>query len=258
MNYYDSNYYGRIGEENINNQGEYMKIIEYINCDNIKIMFKETNNIISSTYAHFKSGTVKDRLFYGVTKKEQRVIGNTKSKNEYGNVKKSYNIWNGILKRCCDQSFKERQQAYQECTISEEWLCYENFEKWYNKNYYEVDGEKMCVDKDILVKNNKMYSQDTCLIVPERINSLFKHRRKNKESPYPIGVTYMRDKNLYVSTVKVGDKKIVTYHKNPEDAFCAYKKEKEKTIKQVADKYKSKIPQKLYDAMYRYEIEITD
>ena len=37
-----------------------------------------------------------------------------------------------------------------------------------------------------------------------------------------------------------------------------YKKYKEKLIKKIADEYKDEIPIKLYDAMYRYEVEITD
>ena len=45
-----------------------------------------------------------------------------------------------------------------------------------------------------------------------------------------------------------------------EEAFQCYKQFKEKVIKQVADDYYSKglIPKELYDAMYRYEVEITD
>ena len=43
-----------------------------------------------------------------------------------------------------------------------------------------------------------------------------------------------------------------------EEAFYAYKEFKEQYIKQVADEYKDKIPKKLYDAMYKYEVEITD
>ena len=45
---------------------------------------------------------------------------------------------------------------------------------------------------------------------------------------------------------------------NPMSAFEAYKKEKEKYIKEVADSYKSVIPTKVYDAIYQYEILITD
>ena len=42
------------------------------------------------------------------------------------------------------------------------------------------------------------------------------------------------------------------------EAFQAYKQYKEKEIKRIADEYKNKIPQKLYDALYAYEVEITD
>ena len=42
------------------------------------------------------------------------------------------------------------------------------------------------------------------------------------------------------------------------EAFLCYKTEKEKYIKEVADEFKPYIPQKLYEAMYNYKVEITD
>ena len=42
------------------------------------------------------------------------------------------------------------------------------------------------------------------------------------------------------------------------EAFLAYKQYKENYIKQVADEYKGLIPTKLYDALYKYEVEIND
>ena len=45
---------------------------------------------------------------------------------------------------------------------------------------------------------------------------------------------------------------------NEYEAFLSYKRFKEKYIKQIANEYKDIIPQKLYDAMYRYEVEIND
>ena len=44
----------------------------------------------------------------------------------------------------------------------------------------------------------------------------------------------------------------------PEEAFQAYKTEKENYIKEVADKYKNLISQKVYQSLYNYQIEITD
>lgn len=47
-------------------------------------------------------------------------------------------------------------------------------------------------------------------------------------------------------------------YETPEEAFDVYKTAKEKYIKDLADSYKAKIPEKLYRAMYNYKIEITD
>ena len=42
------------------------------------------------------------------------------------------------------------------------------------------------------------------------------------------------------------------------EAFLEYKKCREKYIKKIADEYKDKIPQKLYDALYNWKIEEDD
>ena len=47
-------------------------------------------------------------------------------------------------------------------------------------------------------------------------------------------------------------------YETQEKAFEVYKQFKEKNIKVVADYYKNKIPNKLYDVMYNYEVETTD
>ena len=43
-----------------------------------------------------------------------------------------------------------------------------------------------------------------------------------------------------------------------EKAFNCYKEFKEKYIKQIADEYKDLIPKELYEALYKYEVEIND
>ena len=48
------------------------------------------------------------------------------------------------------------------------------------------------------------------------------------------------------------------YYETQEKAFEIYKYYKERNIKQVADYYKGRIPDKLYDALYNYEVEIDD
>lgn len=159
-----------------------------------------------------------------------------------------------MIKRCYDIKSKDYYQyGGKGCIVCGEWHNFQNFAKWYDDNYYTIEGKNMNLDKDILIKNNKIYSPNSCIIVPDDINKLFTKNNKNRGN-LPIGVT------------KKGDKYIVNLHSvkysksfdTPEEAFYSYKQIKEKYIKQIADEYKDRIPKKLYDAMYKWEVEITD
>ena len=120
----------------------------------------------------------------------------------------------------------------------------------------------MCLDKDILHKGNKIYSSNTCIFVPNRINVLFTNCKKTRGN-YPIGVT-KNDNNRFRARCNILDdnNKIKSVHLGyfgtPEEAFNAYKIFKENYIKEVADEYKDKIPNKLYEAMYNWRVDITD
>ena len=83
-------------------------------------------------------------------------------------------------------------------TVCKEWMSYENFKNWFDNNYYEIDGEIMCLDKDILFKNNTIYSPKTCVFTPKRINNLFT-KRQNDRGDYYIGVTYHKKTGKFES-----------------------------------------------------------
>ena len=250
----------KLGETRINNQGEVMFIVEYANARDITVQFKSTGELVKTDYSNFIKGQVKSRFtpsVFGVG-----IIGNEKSRDENGEIIKSYLVWKNMLARCYSEKYHEKRPTYKDCEVSEEWLNYSNFKKWFNNNYYEVDGENMQLDKDILVKGNKIYSTDTCVFVPQNINKLFIKSNKAR-GELPIGVGFHKVTNKYQANCKTfhngkSMKKNLGYYNTPEEAFNIYKQFKEKCIKQVADEYKDRIPQKLYDAMYKWEVEITD
>ena len=137
-------------------------------------------------------------------------------------------------------------------------MNFQNFAEWYEENKYEVHGEKIHLDKDILIKGNKIYSPETCLLVPQRINDLF-IKRGNDRGDSPIGVCNPNEDNKYMVQCLQGNKsRFIGYYDDELEAFYAYKTAKESYIKQVADDYKDKIPPIVYNALYNYEIEITD
>ena len=168
-----------------------------------------------------------------------------------------------MLQRCYSEKEHERHPTYIGCEVYEGWHNFQNFAKWYKDNYYEVGNEKMCLDKDILFKGNKIYSPDTCIFVPETINKLFIKNDKNRGESV-IGATlckngkYQAQCNIINPETGKSKQEYLGLYDSQEKAFQVYKYHKERNIKQIADYYKIHIPQKLYDAMYNYEVEIDD
>lgn len=166
----------------------------------------------------------------------------------------AYQVWINMIKRCYDEKVIARREAYRGCTVCEEWLRLSNFLPWYRENCkpgYQID-------KDILIKGNKLYSPETCLGVPRRINALFISARAAR-GKYPIGVTkhyknFEAQINYGRGTVSLGSYNTI------EEAFSVYKEAKERYVRKIAQEYydNGEITKRAYDALMRYEVEITD
>jgi len=254
----------KIGKIVISNKGVPMKIIKCINSTRIIIEFQdEHKGVVETSYSSFISKQVKNpyqRSVHGVG-----YLGQGKHvSRKGGKILKCYGTWSGMIERGYNQLFKEKNPSYKNTTVCEEWHNFQVFGDWYDENYYQIEGKKMSLDKDILVKGNKLYSPETCIIVPSNINNLFV-TRKDARGKFPIGVTYDKEKKSFVTQYNtlslptdILGHRFIGYYSTPKLAFNAYKEYKEKYIKKVADYYKKDIPEKLYRAMYNYEVEITD
>jgi hypothetical protein len=175
----------RIGETKANKFGSKMTIIEYSNANNIVVKF-ENGYTVDSAYKEFKNGSVSNP--YDKTVHNVGFIGEGKYKVSINKeFLLSYKYWNSMFERCYSNKHHIRKITYKDCEVDKLWHNYQVFGEWFDKNYYEINNELMCLDKDILVKGNKTYSPNTCIFVPERINTLF-CRRQNDRGEYPIGV----------------------------------------------------------------------
>jgi hypothetical protein len=254
----------RLGETSINNQGCEMVIVEYNNCDDIYVEFNDKYKYRAHAQYHdFIEGGVKNLYHPNVCGMGFLGDGKHISSENNKNTKK-YDTWSNMLHRVYNKDIRKKLPSYEDCQVCKEWHNFQNFGNWFDENYYIIGAsDNMALDKDILVKNNKKYSPDTCVFVPKSINSLFT-RRESSRGDTPIGVYYREDNNKYRALCcnqLIGDKpkqiKLGQFD-NQRQAFLTYKQYKEKHIKEVADYYKSKIPESLYDALYDYKVDITD
>lgn len=192
-------------------------------------------------------------------------LGREQEYYDYNTVKgnPAYSIWAGIYGRCYGGNSLLVNRCYDDAFMCDEWKnSRDAFAEWYSANYYECDGELMAVDKDLLNRGNKEYAPDKCCILPEAINSALasatKRRKRYKSAKvYAIGVVYdkARDKYLARITPFGHDKQVkLHYWDTEEEAFQEYKLFKESEIRILALRYRDKIPDRLFDALIKYDV----
>jgi hypothetical protein len=247
----------RTGMIRKNTYGSLMEVIEYNNSHDILVKF-DRGKPVHTQWNPFLIGEVRnvyDKTVCGVGYiGEGRYVAKINGKHT-----PQYEKWASMMKRCYSEKLHNNQPTYLICTVAEEWHNFQTFAAWHDENYYEAGEGRMCLDKDILVKGNKIYSPETCIFVHERINNLF-IKRKGERGKFPIGVSWnnWHEKFIVQCNDVDGYASKLGYYGTTDEAFQAYKTFKEKVIKQVAEDYKEKIPNKLYEALMKYQVEITD
>lgn len=253
-----------LGMKNTNHQGYLMKIIQYNTYDDIMVEFEEPYKcIVRSRTGTFINGGITNP--YAPTICGVGIVGNkyptTQDKN--GNHCREYQTWSNMIKRCYDEKTREKNRTYEDVECDSRWFYYETFYEWIHSqiNYDNVRKDpKYAIDKDILYKGNKIYAPEKCCLVPQRVNNLLLKSNAIR-GDLPIGVFYHKVNGTYIAQCGGhGNNRYLGSFSTPEEAFYAYKKDKEREIKEVAIKEYSKgtITKKCYDALINYEVEITD
>ena len=253
----------RLNQQKLNNQGCLMKVVEYKSHNDIIVEFEDNYHYRKhAQWTSFINGSIKNPYYPSVYN-----VGITGAKypliDDVGKDKKEYKLWSSMIHRSHLLKYNENFPTYKDIICCKEWLLYENFYEWlhsqenFEKLMYIKDIE---LDKDILIKGNKIYSSDTCCLVPHNVNTLFIKSDKTR-GKYPIGVTYKtRDSVFEVQCNINGKETYLGRSKTPEEGFLIYKNFKENLIKQIAqEEYdKGNIIKKCYEAMMNYQVEITD
>lgn len=247
----DNKKQSKIGEIFYNNQGCRFEIVDYKKSNEVYIKFDNCSKPIKTTYAVCKSGSINNPMHPSLLRRGY--VGEGKYKAVI-NAKHThcYITWKSMMYRCYDEKLHNRNETYRECEVCEEWHNYQNFAEWYENNYYKVGKETMCLDKDILVKKNKVYSPETCVFVPQRINKSILHKRRSGE--LPLGIRYNTNKTKFKVECKDFNHKnqyVGTFDKL-EEAMLAYNTYKQTILIEIAEFYKEYIPENLYKALCNY------
>ena len=185
-----------------------------------------------------------------------------------GKKVKEYVLWHNMLKRCFSEKEQIRYPTYKGCSVSENFLNYTFFYDWCQEQigFGKVDdkGRYWQLDKDLLLVGNKLYSENTCVFVPQEIN-LFFTDRGNDRGEYLVGVRFHKQAGKYVARCAVnGKQQHLGLFNTQQEAFNAYKPFKEALCKELALKWRDEIDSRLFNSMMNwsikvyYEIEVGD
>ena len=239
-----------------NSYGE-CTVIAYEGKRSVLVEFNHPYCVVKCRSDNLLRGKVANPMLPTFYEKGYMGVGNYSSRD-----KRHYRLWTDMLERGYSMLCKDKQPSYRNTTVCDEWLNFQNFAKWCDRqdsfNKKDCKGKSYQLDKDILVKGNKIYSPETCRFVPQEINKLLTNRR-NDRGLYPIGVTYEKDRCRFTAQMLCyGKHKRLGSFETPEEAFQAYKTAKESYIKEVAEKWKDSVDDEVYNALMNWEIRIDD
>lgn len=235
-------------------------ITKYINHKEVYVKFLDTGYETKAYFGNIKKGIVRDRTVPSIL--GVGIIGDEVTKVN-GNRLKEYNLWHHMLERCYCDKFHVKCPTYLGCTVSKDFKHFKIFKSWCQQQIgfgcLDDKGKHFELDKDLLIKGNKVYSEDTCCFIPREINVALIYNQ-TKKGNHPIGVSFNKVSNKFVAYVKKGEgsREYLGYFEDVSVAFLAYKEAKEAYLKELANKWKGKIDPRVYEALIEWEINIDD
>lgn len=157
-----------------------------------------------------------------------------------GNIYKSEHYsafvrWQGMIMRCYSDVFQKTRPTYENVTVCDEWKTFSNFLRWHLAQ--DVEGKHM--DKELIGRDNPVYSPDTVVFIPPELNAFFTDRKRFTNGA--VGVSLKSDGYYHARVMNVFSKQRESLgkFKTVTEAHEAWRKRKEELANQWADKLQS-------------------
>lgn len=230
-------------------------VIEYIDSRNIVVEFQDGYRKVCQANS-LKKGNIKNPYYPSV--QGVGFLGEGPYITSKDKVLTQESItWRGMLQRCYDTKFLLKHPTYEGNYTSTHFNNFQNFAHWCQSSV-GFNNKSWCLDKDIILRGNKEYSQDSCAFVPHEINNLL-ISSKICRGEMPIGVSYHKDKRMYSASCHRNGKQVeIGMYLDPLEAFESYKAFKESNIKAVANKWRGQVDDRVYESLMQWEVNLGD
>lgn len=241
-----------IGDFFKTNSGCEVEVIKYEGANKVTVEFKDAHKCrVVTKSSHLYRGVLKNPYQPSVLGVGYMGVGRHKS-SIGSKPNPIYSIWQRMIIRCYRPLYLNKNAAYRDCFVCENWHNFQNFANWAESNqYYNEDFQ---LDKDILAGKSKIYSPETCVFVPQLINTIlvFENERTGK---YPIGVSFSKDSGLFSVKVRLENgKKHIGNFSDVLDAQKAYADAKESYVKKVAMEWRDSIDPRVFNYLMSWTV----
>lgn len=230
-------------------RGGDVTVIAYENKANILVRFNDEHAYeVNVESGNLRKGSIRNP--YAPTHCGVGYIGVGKYWFKRDKVETSaYKKWTCMLTRCYSELELVKYPTYRECSVHSDWHNFQKFAEWYySQEHCDTDYQ---LDKDLLIDGNKIYSADTCTLLPAIINTLLLDCEASR-GDLPVGVSFNKQYGKYSSGIRIdGVRHHLGYFDNIPDAAKAYQKAKKHRIRTKTLEWEGMIDKRIFDKLTR-------
>ena len=162
---------------------------------------------------------------------------------------KCHKTWSNMIERCYSKLYQENNKQFQGYTVCDEWLTYSKFRSWYDRNYYEVPG--MAIDINRNWYGSNIYGPDTVLFLPRELRKALNSVNCKNASGY-AGVCFDKAKGKYKASISINARRVhIGMYNTAHEAGDAYKVEREIYISKMIRDLKGIIPDNVFQILQK-------
>lgn len=231
----------------------YFTVEKLVNSGEVHFRFEESGGVGKATSGNVRNGLVRDnfaKTVYGVGYFGDGIFKSRLPNN--GPCTKEYATWSAIMFRCYGDNRDEcTLRNYGDCSVVAEWHNYQTFASWC-QTQPEMNFCNSSIEKDIIIKGNKLYSPNTTCFVPIELNVAItgiKHQNSTgKAGVWKFNDSYISEVTMFSTKASLGR------FDNFQDAEYVYREVKQSYIRALAEIYKDRLRADVYEKLKEWVI----
>lgn len=130
------------GEVYKTKEGYNLIVHDYVDFRNIWVKFEDHESyVFKTTGKNLREGVISNPFHKSVCGVGCYGVGKYLAKVENKNTIE-YQSWRDMLRRCYNDKVKEKQTSYKGVTVCDEWLNFQNYALWFDKNKPNINKRK--------------------------------------------------------------------------------------------------------------------